>query len=258
VNGTLLRSLRLARGWTQQEAARKSGMTERFIRKAETGQSLELKSLSLLAELYSTAAAPLTIEQLLTEPLLPLPLEEGRGEGGNFPLPPDPQVGAPGRGEGGLTVPPDDITAGAALLRRWFDEVWNHGRLETIDELTTADSVLHADGRVLRGSDAIRQRMEAIRAAFSHIDLNIEHVIVQEDWIVSRWRIAMTHTGPWMGSRPTRRRLEVRGSTWLRKEYGLFMEGWDFWEQQLATDALHDRRSRIARRKRGTGKRRKR
>lgn len=205
VNGPLLRSLRLARGWTQQDAADKAGMTDRFIRKAETGQPLELKSVSLLAQLYSTPEAPLKLEQLLIEPLGDF-LEDGNG--------------------------------GEALVRRWFDEVWNQGRLETIEELTTPKSVLHADGAMLRGSAQIRRRTEAIRAAFSDFDLRMEHVTVHGDWVVARWHVAMTHTGDWMGNKPTGERVTAHGSTWIRVEDGAFVEGWDFWEEHQATDAV--------------------
>jgi hypothetical protein len=31
------------------------------------------------------------------------------------------------------------------VARRWFEDVWNQRRAETIDELLTADSVCHAD-----------------------------------------------------------------------------------------------------------------
>lgn len=30
------------------------------------------------------------------------------------------------------------------LLRRWFDDVWNAGRPEAVDELMRADAVVHA------------------------------------------------------------------------------------------------------------------
>lgn len=224
-NGPLLRSLRLARGWTQQEAAARSGMTDRLIRKAEAGQPLQLNSLSLLAQLYGTPLAPLTVEQLLAGPLGDL-----------------------------LNDAPD----GEALVRRWFDEVWNQGRLETIDELTTPESVLRADCAVLRGPAEIRRRTESIRAAFSDFDLRLDHVAVQGEWVMSRWRATMAHTGDWMGGTPTNQRLELYGSTWIRIENGLFMEAWDYWQCPQTTEVVNRRKTTTTRRggKRQTRKRR--
>jgi len=65
----------------------------------------------------------------------------------------------------------------------------------------------------------------------------------------------MTHTGEWMGNKPTHQRLEVRGSTWIRVENGLLVEGWDYWEQQQATDAVRGRRQKNARRTRRAARR---
>lgn len=249
VKGSLLRSLRLARGWTQQEAAERSGMTDRFIRKAEAGQPLELKSIALLAELYGTPESPLSPQQLLAEPLADLipPLQShsqarthGRGEGANLPLPPDPQAGTRDRGEGGppLSVPTGGAHTAETLVRRWFEEVWNQGRLETIEELVAPDAVLRAEGAMLRGPAEIRGRTQAMRAAFSDFDMRMEQVTVHGDWVVARWRVAMTHTGTWMGTAPTGQRVVAYGSTWIRVVDGLFVEGWDYWEQQQTTDAL--------------------
>jgi transcriptional regulator with XRE-family HTH domain len=54
VNGVELRKLRLARGWTQTQLAKLSGYTERLIRKAEHGGSLDMSTILDLAETLST------------------------------------------------------------------------------------------------------------------------------------------------------------------------------------------------------------
>ncbi len=38
-----------------------------------------------------------------------------------------------------------------ALVARWFEEVWNEGRRETIGELLAADGVIHDCGKDFRG-----------------------------------------------------------------------------------------------------------
>ncbi len=91
---------------------------------------------------------------------------------------------------------------------------------------------------MLRGPAEIRRRTEAIRAAFSNFNIRLDQVTVQDDWVFSRWRVGMTHTGDWMGTPPTGQRVAAHGSTWIRVEDGMFVEGWDYWEQQQTTDAL--------------------
>lgn len=213
VLGNRLRELRVARAWSQREAAERAGFSDRLIRKAESGGPLELKTIALLAELYNQPGAPINPQTLLADRL----------ERAN---------------EASAVYEP--------LVRRWWQEVWNEGRLDAIDELTTPDVVLRADGAEMRGRAELRKRTEAIRAAFSEIEVHLDQVTVSGDWVISRWRVAMTHTGPWMGMPPTHKRIVVNGSTWMRGENGLLAEGWDYWEKQEAADELRGER-------RGTG-----
>ena len=48
-----------------------------------------------------------------------------------------------------------------ALVRRWFEEVWNRRRAETIDELLTGESVCHADEGPIRGPEEFKARQHA-------------------------------------------------------------------------------------------------
>jgi transcriptional regulator with XRE-family HTH domain len=67
VKGSLLRDLRISRGWTQQEAADRAGVSDRTIRNAEMGGPLELRTIALLAALYSVPGAPITPKDILAK-----------------------------------------------------------------------------------------------------------------------------------------------------------------------------------------------
>lgn len=207
VKGELLRSLRLARSLTQRKAAERAGICDRLIRKAENGGPLEQNSIELLAQLYSTPARPLTADDLID---LPVHLGSEQAAGHQHEL----------------------------LMRRWFDEVWNRGRLEAIDELASPNCVLYAEGVEFHGPAAIRERAEAIRAGFRDFDVHFEHVATHRDLVIGRWRMAMTNTGVWRDMPPTKKRIVVHGSTWMRIQNGRLRERWDFWELQQVTDAV--------------------
>ena len=64
VNGHELRKLRLALGWTQVRLAKLSGYTERLIRKAEHGGSLDMSTLLNLAEALSTPESRISVDSL--------------------------------------------------------------------------------------------------------------------------------------------------------------------------------------------------
>ena len=44
------------------------------------------------------------------------------------------------------------------LARRWFEEVWNQRRTDTIDELLTDESVSHTDSGPLRGKREFKEQ----------------------------------------------------------------------------------------------------
>lgn len=54
INGRELRQQRLARGWTQLMLAKKAGYSERLVRKAELGGTLDVATIQNLAEALST------------------------------------------------------------------------------------------------------------------------------------------------------------------------------------------------------------
>jgi len=64
VNGRKLRSIRLTRGWTQAQLAKSSGYSERLVRKAEKGGTLDLETLQNIAEALSTPEDPVSTESL--------------------------------------------------------------------------------------------------------------------------------------------------------------------------------------------------
>jgi len=118
---------------------------------------------------------------------------------------------------------PDILT----IAHRWFDEVWNTRRAETIDELLTADSVCHTDDGLVRGPDEFRSRMYGpLLAAFPDLRVTLDHTLVEGAFVVVRWTATATHTGTGFGVEPTGRAVTFRGITWLRIADGKLLEGW--------------------------------
>lgn len=58
---------RLARGWSQEELARHSGLSTRTIQRIESGQKPGLESLKCLAAVFETSISVLAQEQTMTE-----------------------------------------------------------------------------------------------------------------------------------------------------------------------------------------------
>lgn len=202
VKGDLLRSCRIANGWTQEDAALKAGFSDRLIRKAESGGPLQIQSIAILAELYSSPDRRLTPDDLLAEPVAAAPHSSSASQA-------------------------------AATVRRFLDELWNRRNYAVIDELHSPNGVHHAEGEDRQGREAMRQRAIEIHAAFSDIELTIQELTVAGDLVICRWRATFVFTGPWRGLPPSGKRLSVRASTWARVADGILIEGWDYWDEPL-------------------------
>src|SRR5918994_1576654 len=72
----------------------------------------------------------------------------------------------------------DTISHNRWLIRRYFDEVWNAGRLETLDEILGLDYVNHTPSvaNPSRGPAGLKPIVTAIRAAFPDLHYSIEDI----------------------------------------------------------------------------------
>ena len=113
------------------------------------------------------------------------------------------------------------------LVRRWFDEVWNQRRADTIDELLTAESVCHADDGPIRGPAEFKERQFVpFVAAFPDLRIEVEAIIAQGDEVVVRWIATGIHSGDGLGFRATNRKATFRGLTWIQVRDGKLVQGW--------------------------------
>jgi predicted ester cyclase len=92
-----------------------------------------------------------------------------------------------------------------AVVRRLFDEVWNTGSLDRIEELYAPDFV--ADYRpyapLRHGHDAIKGMVQRAHAAFPDYHEELEEMIAEGDKVVVRFTITGTQLGQWGPLPPT-------------------------------------------------------
>ena len=106
-----------------------------------------------------------------------------------------------------------------ALLRRWFDEVWNRGRLETIHELMAPECVGTGQGGAgvaIRGPQEFQAFVEKLRAAFPDIQVTIEDGFESGEKAAVRWSGTMTHRGSGLGVPATGKRIRITGISMVR------------------------------------------
>ena len=116
------------------------------------------------------------------------------------------------------------------VARRWFEEVWNQRRRESIYELMTADAVGHSPTGDTKGPDEWARSWERLTQDFPDIGIHIDAVLASGRDAVVRWSGTLTHRGPGLGIAASGRAARIQGMTWVAVENGKIVEGWDGWD----------------------------
>ena len=117
------------------------------------------------------------------------------------------------------------------LIHRWFEEVWNQGRAETIEELLAEECVIHgladASGREVRGPAEFRAFHAQFREAFPEIMVTVEDTISEGDLVAGRCSVRGKHRGDSLGFKATNAPVDFTGMIIVRVKDGKFVEGWN-------------------------------
>lgn len=118
------------------------------------------------------------------------------------------------------------IEANKALARRFVEEVYNQGNLDSVDVLVAEDFVRHGIGGTMRGRGIIKDRVRAVRAGFPDFHITIEDALADSDKVILRQTHTGTHLGEFAGVAPTGKRIETTEISILRIAGGRICEGW--------------------------------
>lgn len=99
-----------------------------------------------------------------------------------------------------------------AVMVRYYEEIWNQGRLEVCDELIAPDYVNHSAPLpgLLPGPAGAKQIVAAVRRAFPDVHYTIEDMVLGEEKAALRVTMRGTHHGEFLGVAPTGRTIEVQ------------------------------------------------
>lgn len=115
------------------------------------------------------------------------------------------------------------------LAERWFEEVWNKGREEAIDELAAPDAESYGfpQPESTLNPHEFKEYVREFRRTFSEVHVSIDETVSEEDRIAIRWTGTMRHTGSGLGFAPTGRTAKVSGMTLLHIREGRIYRGWN-------------------------------
>lgn len=141
--------------------------------------------------------------------------------------------------------------ANKAVVRRMFEEAWNRGDLDVVDELLAADARDHRDPDVPSFPDHLKEMIILHRRAFPDLRYTVEDLIAEGDKVACRLTLTGTHRGTFRGIPPTGRTIAVEQIHIVRVVEGKGREHWAALElldllRQLGALPVRDGEARAA------------
>ena len=116
-----------------------------------------------------------------------------------------------------------------ALVRRFYEDVWNRGNVEVAKDIFADDYARH-DLRPTQAEPggAGQAKIAAdFRRAFPDLTFHVDVVLAENDLVAARWTAEGTHSGTWGGLEPTGRRARFSGVNIFRIRDGKVAEIWN-------------------------------
>lgn len=117
------------------------------------------------------------------------------------------------------------------LVRRWFDEVWNNGRADAIEEMFDENGIAHGlsddPANPITGPKGYRPFYNVLRQAFPNMKVVIEDMIAEGDKVTARCSVHGKHEGDGLGIAATQSPIDFTGITIVRIANGKIVEAWN-------------------------------
>lgn len=100
-----------------------------------------------------------------------------------------------------------------ALIRRYYDELWNSWNFAIAGELLTEDIAFRGSlGIAVEGLSAFLDYMQLVQAAFPDFHNTVEETVVESERVFARLTYRGTHRGNLFGIPPTGRTINYAGA----------------------------------------------
>jgi len=106
------------------------------------------------------------------------------------------------------------------LVRRFFDEPWNHGNFDVYDEMLAPSLDI--------GSE--KEWARSMYATFGTMQFTIFDIIAEGDQVAVHWRVDAIHQGDYLGVAATGKPVSYQGIAWLRIADGKIVEDTGYWD----------------------------
>jgi steroid delta-isomerase-like uncharacterized protein len=129
---------------------------------------------------------------------------------------------------GAPTTAAADIRRNEALGRRYFEEAWNRGDLDVLEQVLAPSYINHTPStpNPPAGPEGLKPIIRALRAAFPDLHYEIKDVLATKDAVVMRVLMTGTHRGDLFGVPATGRKVSVNQINIEHIANGKIVEHW--------------------------------
>ena len=117
------------------------------------------------------------------------------------------------------------------LVRRWFEEVWNQGHADAIEQMFDANGIAHGlsddPSNPIKGPKNFRPFHTLFREAFPNMMIVIEDMVAEGDKVAARCSVRAKHEGEFLGRVAAGSPVEFTGITIVRIDKGKIVEAWN-------------------------------
>ena len=119
-----------------------------------------------------------------------------------------------------------DTEANKALIRSYYEEMWNKHQPSAADRFVTVNFIEHHP-HLPQGLAGRKQFVTTVLAGFSDYHGEIQELLAEGDKVVTRMQWTGTQDGPYDGRPATGNKLVFSTADYFRIENGKIAEHWD-------------------------------
>jgi predicted ester cyclase len=128
-----------------------------------------------------------------------------------------------------------------AVVRRYFEEVWNQGNLAVLDEIMAPECPINDDEHTTR--EQWRDALAAWLSALPDFHYHVHHLVAEGDLVAAKSRFTGTHRGhfrlgTWADWPPTGNSVDYQEMIFFHLADGKIVKVWDAWEGRAFAQQL--------------------
>ena len=113
------------------------------------------------------------------------------------------------------------------IYRAFIQRVFNEGKVDSLDEFLAESYVIaESPPGTPPGAEGVKQAVGMFRGAFPDLEITLDDLIGEGDWVAAKSTLRGTHRGPLFGIEPTGNSVSITSLTMVRLANGRLVESW--------------------------------